>query len=77
MSRWRDCFFIDNYDPANAYRVHAGPFTSLDMALEIFNTLPATGLTYRLRGPGNTVWAETYNGNAVRYQKPRTFWLAR
>jgi hypothetical protein len=69
-----DVFFVDLFNPCDGYQIAQGPFDSLDAVMAAFDgegmsdTLPL-----RVRGPGNLMYAESYDGNVFRYDPPRKF----
>jgi len=71
-SKW----FVDaRSSDGNAFHISHGPFDTRAEASAAFDTAlnsDATA-TLRLRGPANTIHAESYGGNVVRHDPPRRF----
>jgi hypothetical protein len=65
-------YFIDYDTSSNGWVPRRGPFDSLTEAFAEWEKLPHT-LRYRLRGPDNTVHAESHEGNVFRHDPPRTY----
>jgi hypothetical protein len=74
MSSWEERangYWVD-HDTTKGYVPTCGPFPTLAAAQSEFEKLPHK-LRYRLRGPKNTVYAESNEGRVFKHDPPLHF----